>query len=52
MVPKARVNFAISIGVSASPDFPPIVPLIPDIDFINDKVKLFRTANLWNRNWN
>lgn len=38
IVPNASVNFAISIGVNASPDFPPIVPRMPDIDFINDKV--------------
>jgi hypothetical protein len=28
------VNFTISSGVNPSPGFPPIVPLIPDIDFI------------------
>ncbi len=38
IVPNAKVNFAMSIGVKASPDFPPIVPRMPDIDFINDKV--------------
>jgi hypothetical protein len=29
-------NFTISIGVKKLPGLPPIIPLIPDIDFIND----------------
>ena len=37
--PNAKVNLAISIGVNPSPDLPPIVPRIPEIDFIKDKVK-------------
>jgi hypothetical protein len=31
---KAAVNFTISSGVSPSPGFPPMVPLIPEIDLI------------------
>ena len=34
-VPNAAVNFTMSNGVRLSPVFPPIVPLIPDILFIN-----------------
>jgi hypothetical protein len=33
--PKAAAYFTTSTGVKASPAFPPIVPLIPEIDFIN-----------------
>ena len=29
------VNFTTSTGLNPSAGFPPIVPLIPDIDFIN-----------------
>ena len=36
MEPKAEVNFTTSSGDKFSPGFPPIVPLIPDIDFIKD----------------
>jgi hypothetical protein len=34
-VPKAAANFTASMGVSASSTFPPIVPLIPEMDLIN-----------------
>ena len=33
--PYADANFTASTGVKLSPTAPPIVPLIPDIDFIN-----------------
>jgi hypothetical protein len=33
-VAKPEVNFTISGGVSPSPGFPPMVPLIPDIDLM------------------
>jgi hypothetical protein len=36
-VPKAEVNFTISTGVKPSPAAPPMVPLIPEIDFISVK---------------
>ena len=36
-LPKAAVNFTISAGVNAFPAFPPIVPLMPEIDFISVK---------------
>jgi len=39
--PKAALNFTISTGVRFSPDLPPIVPLIPDIDFIKVIVRYF-----------
>jgi hypothetical protein len=29
-----------SKGVKASPGFPPIVPLIPEIDFISDMITI------------
>ena len=32
---NAAVNLTMSMGLKPSPGFPPIVPLIPDIDFIN-----------------
>ena len=32
---KAEVNFTTSSGLNPSPGLPPIVPLIPEIDFIN-----------------
>jgi hypothetical protein len=35
MIPKAAVNLTMSVGVNESPGFPPIVPRIPEIDFIN-----------------
>ena len=31
---KAEANFTASIGVKLSPTLPPMVPRIPDIDFI------------------
>jgi hypothetical protein len=34
-VPYADANFTASTGVKLSPTAPPIVPRIPDIDFIN-----------------
>jgi hypothetical protein len=34
--PKAAENLTTSSGDNVSPGLPPIVPLIPDIDFIND----------------
>ena len=39
-VPKALANFAASMGVRDSPGNPPMVPRMPEIDFIS--VKLFR----------
>ena len=33
--PYAAANFTASIGVKLSAVLPPMVPLIPDIDFIN-----------------
>lgn len=33
------VNFTMSTGVNPSPGFPPMVPLIPEIDLINVTVK-------------
>jgi hypothetical protein len=39
VVPKAAENFTTSSGESDSPTLPPIVPRIPDIDFI--KVTVF-----------
>jgi hypothetical protein len=35
-VPKAAENRNTSGGVRFSPGFPPMVPLIPEIDFIKD----------------
>ena len=35
MFHKAAANFTISTGERLSPGFPPIVPLIPEIDFIS-----------------
>jgi hypothetical protein len=37
----AAVNFTTSIGLSVSPLLPPIVPLIPEIDLINDTLRSF-----------
>ena len=37
----AEVNLTISIGVKESPTFPPIVPLIPDIDLIRVIINSF-----------
>ena len=37
-VAYADVNFTMSKGLSVSPAGPPIVPRIPDIDFISDIV--------------
>ena len=34
-VPYAEANFTVSIGVSPSLTLPPMVPLIPEIDFIS-----------------
>ena len=34
-VPNAEANLTMSTGVNPAPGFPPIVPLIPEIDFIN-----------------
>jgi hypothetical protein len=42
MVPYAAANFTISTGVRLSPGFPPIVPLIPEMLFINDKAIILR----------
>jgi hypothetical protein len=36
--PYADVNFTISNGVKPSPAAPPIVPRMPEIDFINVKI--------------
>jgi len=36
-VPNAEVNFTISTGVKPSPAAPPMVPLMPEIDFISVK---------------
>jgi hypothetical protein len=36
--PYAEVNLTISIGVNPSPGFPPMVPLIPEIDLISDTI--------------
>jgi hypothetical protein len=45
-VPYAEANLTVSRGVKLSPGLPPIVPLIPEIDFINVKiVKLNKTKN-------
>ena len=35
------MNLTISIGVKESPTFPPIVPLIPDIDLIRVIINSF-----------
>jgi hypothetical protein len=35
MLAKAAVNFVISTGVRLFPEFPPIVPLIPDMLLIS-----------------
>ena len=40
-IAKAELNFTISIGLNPSPDLPPIVPLIPEIDLINVTVICF-----------
>jgi len=41
MVAKPEVNATMSGGVRFSPGNPPIVPRIPEIDFINVKVEFF-----------
>jgi 2-polyprenyl-3-methyl-5-hydroxy-6-metoxy-1,4-benzoquinol methylase len=46
MLPNAAVNFTTSIAVSASPGFPPIVPLMPDILLINATETIFRGAKI------
>ncbi len=43
---KAAVYFTTSKGDSDSPGFPPMVPLIPDILFMSDKLGAFVGANL------
>jgi hypothetical protein len=40
-VTNAEVNFTISSGVRFSSLFPPIVPRIPDMDFISVKGSVF-----------
>jgi hypothetical protein len=39
------VYFTTSNGVSDSPGFPPIVPLIPEMLLINAKLKILRMQN-------
>jgi hypothetical protein len=38
MEAKAAENFTISMGVRPSPGNPPIVPRIPEMDFISVKI--------------
>ena len=44
--PNAAVYFTMSVGVNASPAFPPIVPLIPEIDLIRVKMNIFKAAKI------
>jgi hypothetical protein len=46
-VPNAAANFTTSTGVNASPGFPPIVPRIPEIDFIKVTVKKFAKCTIY-----
>ena len=41
LVQYAYTNLTISTGVSASPGFPPMVPRIPEMDFISDIISMF-----------
>jgi hypothetical protein len=43
--PKAAVYFTTSNGLSDSPGFPPIVPLIPEMLLINAKLNILRMQN-------
>ena len=45
-VPYAAVYFTISTGVSPSPGFPPIVPLIPEIDLISANFRFLFPAKI------
>src|SRR6185369_11796162 len=46
-VPKAAANFTTSTGVSASLGLPPIVPRMPEMDFINVTVlEIWQMYNL------
>jgi len=45
-VPNAEVNFTISNGVKPSPAAPPMVPRIPEIDFIKVNVLNYLNAKL------
>lgn len=47
--PKAAVYFTTSKGLSDSPGFPPIVPLIPEMLLINAKLMIFKDAKLQNK---
>jgi hypothetical protein len=51
-VPKAAVNFTISTGDKQSPGLPPIVPLIPDIDFISAIQIIFSVSQRCKKNIN
>jgi hypothetical protein len=44
--PNAEVNFTISNGVKPSPAAPPMVPRIPEIDFIKVNVLSYLSAKL------
>jgi hypothetical protein len=45
-LPKAEVNFTMSKGVNPSPAAPPMVPRIPEIDFIKVNVLNYLRAKL------
>ena len=44
---KAAVNFTISSGVRPSPAGPPIVPRIPEIDFMSDILEYYLNFGLY-----
>jgi len=45
-VPKAAANLTTSRGERFSPGLPPMVPLIPEIDFINDTIYKIQVKKL------
>ena len=49
-LPKAALYFTISMGVKPSSALPPIVPRIPEIDFINANLIDFSGAKLIKKN--
>jgi hypothetical protein len=50
MLPKEAVYFTTSSGDNVSPDLPPIVPLIPEILFINATLQEFGALNYFKLN--
>src|SRR5947207_405963 len=52
--PKAAVNLTMSKGVRLSPLLPPIVPLIPEMDFMSANVflNLILRMQRYNFRWN